>query len=150
MSAVPVHSQSTDSHNLPAGQQHGVPLLLQRAPAAFDHTRRQSPQKSLVSCPSKFGVSRRSESMRRSAESGHRTAPVSLRPADHGPSLGGLCRHCRSVFFPPNAYSPKLTFVFVSTEISSVSRSSPYFVRAALTLSKIALVSLVFLNGLPL
>ena len=36
MFALPFHSQCTDPHNLPAGQQDAVPLLLQRGPTAFD------------------------------------------------------------------------------------------------------------------
>ncbi len=96
-----------------------------------------------------FRDSRRSASTHPSAESTRQTEPVSLSLVDHGPRLWGLCLHCQSVFFPPSEYSPKLTFVLVSTEISKVSGSSAYFSRAALTLAKIASVSFVFFSGLP-
>ena len=34
--AVPVHSAGAGFDDMPAGQQHAVPFLLQRRPAAFD------------------------------------------------------------------------------------------------------------------
>jgi len=93
--------------------------------------------------------SQRSTSASRCPASIHRTEPAWIPVAGHGRAPGERCLQNRSAFFPPIEYSPNFTFVFVSTEISSVSGSDSALARTDLTFSKIASVSFVFLRGFP-
>ena len=78
-----------------------------------------------------------------------RTGPVCVSGAGRDPALSPRPRFDQFWLFPPSEYSPSLTLVFVSTEISRVSGSARDAARTAFTLSKIASVCSVFFRGLP-
>ncbi len=68
--------------------------------------------------------SQRSTSTSRSPTSARRRELASIPAVGHDRAPGAHYLQSRSAFFPPIEYSPNFTFVFVSTEISSVSGSA--------------------------
>jgi len=67
-----------------------------------------------------FPLTRTTTTMHRWPPSGCPKASISVSQAGHDPIPLPPTRPTPSAFFPPRAYSPSLTFAFVSTDISRV------------------------------